>query len=918
MLPEAGFQCILDSAALGKQEYPVDRRKFISQSASYAFLLTTPWASATRPFENNASLDPIPEPHFPDRLHLFVWRNWELGNVARLAQVVGTTPENILAIGASMGLPKKIEFTEDQRRRLYITVIRQNWHILPEDQLIDLLGWSHEQYEYVLKEDDFLWIKLGSVKPHCERLRYEAPLLEARRRAAEIKQTVRSSFGAFLDEPGELAFAFVAQLSAVQPSSDRVSCNGPSADEIDLSRGWTLLRPSESSGIPVSFVEEFEIYLRSAFACETNLADWGASGSLVMRVSLDPSLMRASGSFEVNAQAQEIRVVGRDLMGLRQALYHLQSEMEERQGPYIPKGAVRRTTRFDPRIVYSYFALYGDPLMEEEIDPFPEGLLDKLARVGVNGVWLQAVLRNLAPAKMFPEFGDGWKTRLRNLARLVERAKHFGIRVYLYLNEPRSMPAEFFASRPEMKGTHDTGAEKLYAMCTSSPKVRQWLSDSLAHVFEQVPELGGIFCITASENLTNCFSHGIAQFCPRCSKRQAAEVIAEVIQTFRNGVRRSSRDAEVVAWDWGWGEDWIRNSPPPEDVIERLPKDVSLLSVSEWDQPINRGGFPTKVGEYSISVVGPGPRAARNWNLARRRGLTTMAKVQLNNSWEMSAVPYIPVPNLIVEHCQNLLKVGVQGLMLSWTVGGYPSPNFEVAKEYYFSLPPEPNQALNRVAVRRYGKKAAPGILDAWQAFSEAFLEFPYGLGLYSIPTQHGPAHPLRFHRTGYRATMILFPYDDYKTWVGSYPIEVVEKQIKKMARLWQMGLESFRKALLLVPAHQLTNARKDLGIAETCYSHFESVANQIQFCRLRDRLASASPEDRATITADMIRIAEEETQLAIRQYAVSRADSRIAYEASNHYYYRPLDLVEKVLSCKEVVNQLKRRKKSRRDRTEG
>jgi hypothetical protein len=32
--------------------------------------------------------DPIPEPHFPSRLHLFVWRNWELANADRMAEVI--------------------------------------------------------------------------------------------------------------------------------------------------------------------------------------------------------------------------------------------------------------------------------------------------------------------------------------------------------------------------------------------------------------------------------------------------------------------------------------------------------------------------------------------------------------------------------------------------------------------------------------------------------------------------------------------------------------------------------------------------------------------------------------------------------------------------------------------------------------
>ena len=67
------------------------------------------------------------------------------------------------------------------------------------------------------------------------------------------------------------------------------------------------------------------------------------------------------------------------------------------------------------RFCSSYFALYGDPLLEADTDPFPDGYLEKLARCGINGVWIQTVLNTLAPSQQFPEFGAGWETRLRNL-----------------------------------------------------------------------------------------------------------------------------------------------------------------------------------------------------------------------------------------------------------------------------------------------------------------------------------------------------------------------------------------------------------------------------------------------------------------------------------------------------------------------
>ena len=42
----------------------------------------------------------------------------------------------------------------------------------------------------------------------------------------------------------------------------------------------------------------------------------------------------------------------------------------------------------------------------------------------------------------------------------------------------------------------------------------------------------------------------------------------EVIQTFRDGVRRASAQAQVIAWDWGWGEDWVRNGANCAKVIQ--------------------------------------------------------------------------------------------------------------------------------------------------------------------------------------------------------------------------------------------------------------------------------------------------------------------------------------------------------------
>ncbi len=806
----------------------------------------------------------IPEPHFPSRLHLFVWRNWEIANLDRMAATAGARPQEIEEIGRSMGLPAKRAMTSDQLRRLYVTVIRQNWHVLPEDQLIQLLGWTKERFDFTLKEDDFLDHKLGrGGKPVCERIRYATPDKDQIERAEQIKRTVWRYFGTSLDERGEDLFAFIGELSAPL-------ANPP------VPAGWKLISPDPK--------------LEPAAArC---IASLGSAPQRELRLERFSGSGLEGESFRISAGADAIAIAAATDRGLLQGLYHLAGMAAGGEAPV--NATIERKALWDLRYLYSYFALYGDPLAEPDLDPFPDTYLEKLAKCGINGVWLQGLLNALAPSKTFPEFGKGWETRIANLNRLVERAAALGVRVILYLNEPRAMPAAFFDKRPELRGSHHGG---LYSLCTSAAPVREWLRESLAHVFKQVPGLGGIFTITMSENHTNCFSHGgawgerlpAAGDCPRCSLRDPVEAMAELMKVFRDGVRAGSESAKMIHYDWGWP------TALSDKMIPLLDKDSSVLSISEWSQRVNKAGIATSVGEYSISIPGPGPRATRNWRTARKHGIASLAKVQFNNTWEISAVPFIPVPQLVLEHCQNLRAAGIRGLMPSWTCGGYASPNLEAAKEMYFDPAPSTREALETVARRRYGPASVEPAVEAWRRFSEAFREFPYGVAIYVIPVQHGPANLLRAAKTGHASGMILFPHDNYKAWCGLYPPEAVEKQFGLMASMWKAGMPWMEEAMWLAAPNRRREALLDLDIARTCLHHFESVANQVRFYRLRD--------DPAASPAEMAAIAGREIDLAVKQYHVARRQSVIGYEATNHYYYTPLDMVEKVINCRRLID---------------
>lgn len=726
-------------------------------------------------------------PYFPDRVHEFIWRNWNLVAPVKLAQVLGTSERNVAAIAESMGLPPVTSVSPAMMKRGYATLIRRNWHLLPYEQLLQLLEWTPERLGFTLREEDFLWIKLGRVKPSCEPLRYRTPDQAAQRRAAEIRRVVKADFGAAIRRPGVPRFDFVRQLSTPLPGDAK---------------------------------------------------------------------------------------------------------------PAAP------ASREDPqqRLVYSYVAVYGDPLLNPDLNPYPDGLLQRLAAVGINGVWLQGVLRDLAPGGTeFPEFGNAHEQRLANLRALVQRARRYGIGVYLYLNEPRAMTASFFKNRPEMAGVREGD---LTAMCTSQPAVRQWMVDTLEHVFREVSGLAGVYTITASENLTSCASHGGWSACPRCQARSDADIITEVNAVIEAGVHRGNPQAKVLVSDWGW-----RGHGEAPDMIAKLPKSVCLMSVSEWNLPIERGGISSKVGEYSISAVGPGPRSLRHWTLAQVASLKRGTEIQFNNTCELASIPYLPVMDLVAEHCRNLTPQKLDAMLIGWTMGGYPSPNFRLAQEISRSPGADIATSLEAVARERFGPKGAPHARKAWTMMSDGFRQYPFHISVvYTSPVQWGPANPLYSTKTGYSATMWGLPYDDLDDWRGPYPPEVFIAQFEKVVAGWRAGIAELELAVKATPRNRRAEVAADLRFARAAAMHFEAVANQGAFVLARNTLAksgaSLSTAERQRLRAEMQRRLESEIALARQLFTLVQQDAHIGFEPSCQYFYLPLDLVEKVVNCRWLLEQ--------------
>lgn len=704
--------------------------------------------------------------HFPAPFQAVIFRNWGQITPAKLAYVLGANEEVILREAARMGLrvPADAKDEELWTRRGYLTLIRQNWHLLPYEQLLDLLGWTPRKMLFVLKEEDSLWGKLGCLKPACEHVTFSA-----------------------LDGGAENATNLLARSVGLRE---------------------TMIAGVQVRETPFQFLQNYQT-----------------------RRSVGPLQKAAAG--------------------------------------------------FPPRIAYSFFASFGDALLDAALDPYPDRLLEEYAACGVNAVWLTGLLYTLVPWLGPTRHSEGHETRIENLNRLVERARKFGIGIYLYLNEPRNMPTPFFEKHPDWQGKK---MERTSCLCPSSEEVLERLEAGTRDLAVKVPDLAGTFTITMSENPTHCKANPWHRWeeCSRCAGRPAQDFVVEVNNVIARGLLAGNPSLRVAAWDWGWDPEW---NPA---FIAQLDPRIVLMCTSEAFVRTEAMGVEGWVGDYSIAHPGPGPVALKHWAAARSHGREIWAKVQINNTWECSAVPYLPVPFLVREHLDRIRTEGVSGLMVSWTLGGYPGGNMPLLHETPESL-----------AEERFGPGLAPDVLEAWKQFGEAFGEFPiHGAGaLYHAPQNYGPMNLLFEKPTGYTSTMVGFPYDDLHAWRtgGHYPEEVFEEQFRKLSEGWKRGittLENARNKLSGTPHAQLDNL---IGIATAAWCHFRSVHLQIRFVRLRGSSDDTSREEVASIL-------HEEIDLASRLLLLSVADSRIGFEASNHYYYTRQSLLEKILNCEDLL----------------
>lgn len=716
---------------------------------------------------------------------------------------------------------------------------------------------------------------------------------------------------------------------------------GPGEVTLDSEWALSLFDTSEITQVAADHLAQFV-----AQSVGGELSCCGAPKRIALDV--DAALDSNPETHRIRVSPDGIEVTGAGPAGVLQGVFRLENLMRERGGPILPVCEETRKPLFKHRIhrsplspfyVDEFTGYSGDPFNAEWISPgmdypgyreedagpeifYHDNMLMRLAEHGFNGIWIRGSFRHFARNSAIPEFGANSDEILGKLNGVCKRAARYGIRVFLYLNEPLGMREddEFFKLYPQCRGAAST-YKPMVNLCTSTPEIKTYLRESARDIFTRVPDLAGFVMITASEYPSHCWCRtgvkpenpeerfGEVSDCPRCSRRTPQDTVGELVRLIRDGAQSVKPEAEIIAWNWSWA---MWEPDPQEGVLAALPEDTIVMGDYERGEPAEACGIPYTNDEYNIKVVGPSQRfrGVADFMLSRNRPL--YARIQIGTTHENPDIPYLPVPHKIGQKYVTLRETGVSGLMTCWNFGNMPSLATEVAG--HFSFAPQPEQVedgIREIAVRNFGPDAADDVVAAWDILAKAHDDFPGSIPvMYNGPISRGPAFWFVFDQVNKKfPNSWLLDKDvegDQLNWCSPFTPEQVLMCYRSEVEKGREALPLFESALAKAKGEDLRRLRREAGVAKFHLLQTESAANVLDFLLTRNAFyASEDAAEKRALLDRMEEICRDELAVAPTSIPLMEADSRLGWHGEAYGYMISPDLVrEKLARLQQIVDE--------------
>jgi len=675
------------------------------------------------------------------------------------------------------------------------------------------------------------------------------------------------SFSAIAQEvplsPGETDWKFVESLSAPMEWHPHWTRTTSAENEASLQGGVQVV---------ANFPDEEKI-LETAYDDLGNF--FGAVGiptDGAFRIVTEKVSTTELESFTLEISANECRIRANDAEGIRRGIYFLEDELLRADGPFLGIGKIQRSPFIKTRISRCFFGPIKRPPMNrdellDDVDYYPDGYLNRLARDGVNALWMTIELKDLRKTSLNIPVSPDRERRLEKLRKTVAKCRRYGIQVYLFTLEPIYMtPGDpLILAYPELGGITVTG-NYAKTFCPSSETAQTYLRESLYSIFSDVPGLGGLINLSYGEAPTTCLSEAKGpegrMDCPRCANKKPWETLGASLNAMERGVHEAAPDANVISWlyvPYGDSEmvlDLVRHTPPGVTVQFNFESGGSKVQV----------GKTRNASDYWLSYIGPSDsfrRVAANVN-PEAAGMA--AKIQACNSHEVASVPFIPVPSQLFGKYGAMRGLGVDTVMQCWYFGNMPSMMNRAASS---ALPFAPegmseDAFLQDLARRDWAAEDVPQVVEAWRLFAQAYDNYPLSNAFqFYGPVTDGVVWPLHLKPV----QLPLGP-----TWRVDYPIsgdrigeafsgthtypEVLQLS-EALSETWNRGLDLLAA---LKPKYANEPDRvMDLSVATALGIQFRSSYNILRFYDLRETLLYGPADTRQTTLQELRDIVEEE-----------------------------------------------------------
>ncbi len=687
----------------------------------------------------------------------------------------------------------------------------------------------------------------------------------------------------------ELNFEFRRRLNQVHRPGRALPGQTPQSAEVVLQSGWEIIVPHDASPYLIRLAQDLQDYAFTSLGVSL----------LLKRLRLDGVLARAEAnaivlgtrqhmpklgaaltvarSYRLVVKRDAVIVCGCDERGIGQGVYFIEDLMNLREAPFLAMADLVRTPLFQPRMVHSGWG----------IDQFPEPHLNAIAHAGMDAILV------------FAKGPNQTTTGYLDLNNLVERAALYGLDVYLYsyLNSTRH-PAD-----PDAEAFYESTYGELLRSCPGARGI----------VFV------GESCEFPSHDERTRMRTRLSPVPPggEADKRPfpgwwPCRDYPQWLDLVKRVIRRANPRCDIVFWTYNWG--W---APAPERLalIAALPTDISLQVTFEMFENIRKDEVMTRCVDYTASFEGPGQYFASEAKAAHERGIPLYAMANTAGlTWDIGVIPYEPIPFQWQRRYDALHRArtewGLRGLMESHHFGWWPSPVSELAKWSYWEPQEDIETMARRIAEREVGAEAAPRLIEAWKAWSDAFRDYvPTNEDQYG-PFRVGPSYPLVFLEQD-----VTFPAADYAhfgnrilvTLYRSHAPGDVAGEIRLLERLattWQHGLEALQAGVEVAPAAKRATAldHQRLGhfillcVRTTLHTKRWYLLNQI----LRDPQAELAAKRDAL--ERMVALAEAEIRNAREAIPLVEADSRLGWEPSMEYMTDKEHLEWKIRQVQQVV----------------